>query len=63
MNGLTLTLHQFLKVGAGGFSHVAGFIACQEVGFDSLIVGPVDVGIKQGVPPEDGVIPEDEIDL
>ena len=63
MNSLALMLHQFLEVGASRLCCVAGFVACQEVGLDSLIVGDVDVSIEQGVPPEDGTISEDKVSI
>ena len=63
MKGFSLSLHQFLKIGTSSLRRVARFVTGKEVSFNGGIVGPVNVGVEQRVPPEDGAVSEDKVNL
>ena len=56
-------LDQFVEVGARSSGSVLRLIHLQELGLNRVPVVPVNVGILQGGPPDQGFAPEDHVQL
>ncbi len=63
VHGLIRVLLKIRKVGANGFCRVFWLEGVEELFLDVIPDGEVDGVISEGLPPDDGAVPEAQLDL